>query len=149
MSNSGDLQERKMRESIVRPQAKIKKAHSKIGRADWTEINLAFRPPYDWQTIIRFYISHPIPGIERVTEESFERVFRLGTKIGFFHVQATVNKSKFKLRIVAAHPKMFVEIVRRVRRMFDLDADPIVIANCFALGPVRARRVCCCPCFRV
>src|SRR5499426_440615 len=139
MSNSGDLQERKMRESIVRPQGKIKKAHSKIGRADWTEINLAFKPPYDWQTIIRFYMSHPIPGIEGVTEESFERVFRLGTRIGFFHVQATVNKSKFKLRIVAAHPKMFVEIVRRVRRMFDLDTDPIVIANCFARVPVLAK----------
>ena len=128
-----------MRESIVRPQGKIKKAHSKIGRAGWTEINLAFKPPYDWQTIIRFYVSHPIPGIERVTEESFERVFRLGTRIGFFHVQAMVNKSKFKLRIVAAHPKMFVEVVRRVRRMFDLDTDPIVIANCFARVPVLAK----------
>src|SRR5262249_60078061 len=126
MSNSGDLQERKMRESIVRPQGKIKKAHSKIGRADWTEINLAFRPPYDWQTIIRFYISHPIPGIERVTEESFERDFRLGARIGFFDVRSMVNKSKLKLSIVPAHTKMFVEAVRPVRGMFELDCDSIV-----------------------
>src|SRR5262250_3994043 len=113
-SMADDEFRRKMRESIVRPQGKIKKARSMTARATETEINLAFKPPYDWQTIIRFYVSHPIPGIERVTEESFERVFRLGTRIGFFHVQAMVNKSKFKLRIVAAHPKMFVEVVRRV-----------------------------------
>ena len=130
---------REMRESIVRPQGKIKKARSMTARASETEINLAFRPPYDWQTIIRFYMSHPIPGIERVTEVSFERIFRLGTTIGFFHVQAMVNKPQLKLRIVAAHPKMFVEIVRRVRRMFDLDADPFVITNCFARVPALAK----------
>src|SRR5262245_44840925 len=103
---------REMRESIVRPQGKIKKARSMTARASETEINLAFRPPYDWQTIIRFYMSHPIPGIERVTEESFERVFRLGTGIGFFRVQAMVNKSRLKLRIVAANPKISCEVVR-------------------------------------
>jgi hypothetical protein len=93
---------REMRESIVRPQGKIKKAHSKIGRADWTEINLAFRPPYDWQTIIRFYQSHPIPGVERVTGDSFERVFRVRNTIGFLQVQATVDEPQLKLRIVTA-----------------------------------------------
>jgi len=130
---------REMRESIVRPQGKIKKAHSKIGRADWTEINLAFRPPYDWQTIIRFYMSHPIPGVERVTDESFERVFRLGNTIGFFQVQAMVDEPQLKLRIVAAQPKIFFEVVRRVRRMFDLDSDPILIANCFAQVPILSK----------
>jgi AraC family transcriptional regulator, regulatory protein of adaptative response / DNA-3-methyladenine glycosylase II len=123
----------------VRPQGKIKKAHSKIGRADGTEIHLAFRPPYDWQTIIRFYMSHPIPGVERVTDESFERVFRLGNTIGFFQVQAMVDEPQLKLRIVAAQPKIFFEVVRRVRRMFDLDSDPILIANCFAQVPILSK----------
>ena len=110
-----------------------------VARANEAEINLEFRPPYDWQTIIRFYMSHPIPGIERVTEEYFERFFRLGTANGFFRVQPRVNKPQLKLRIVAAQPKMFVEVVRRVRRMFDLDADPVLIANCFARLPVLAK----------
>jgi AraC family transcriptional regulator, regulatory protein of adaptative response / DNA-3-methyladenine glycosylase II len=139
MSNSGDLQERKMRESIVRPQGKIKKAHSKIGRADWTEINLAFRPPYDWQTIIRFYMSHPIPGVERVTGDSFERVFRVQNTIGFLQVQAVVDEPRLKLRIAAPDPKIVVEVVRRVRKMFDLDSDPVLIANCFAQVPFLAK----------
>jgi AraC family transcriptional regulator, regulatory protein of adaptative response / DNA-3-methyladenine glycosylase II len=110
-----------------------------IAHTSKTEINLAFRPPYDWQTIIRFYISHPIPGIGRVTEESFERVFRLATTIGFFQVQPMVNKPQLKLRIVAANPTISCEVVRRVRRMFDLDSDPMLIANCFAPVPVLAK----------
>ena len=133
------LQEREMRESIVRPQGKIKKAHSKIGRADGTEINLVFRPPYDWQTIIRFYQSHPIPGVERVTGDFFERVFRVGNTIGFFQVQAMVDEPQLKLRVVAPDPKIVFEVVRRVRRMFDLDSEPILIANCFAQVPVLSK----------
>ena len=46
------LHGREIRESMLR--GTVKKAGSKIGRADGTEITLAFRPPYDWQTIIRF-----------------------------------------------------------------------------------------------
>jgi AraC family transcriptional regulator of adaptative response / DNA-3-methyladenine glycosylase II len=79
-----------IRESVLKPHGKVKKARSKIGRADWTEISLAFRPPYDWQTIMRFYLTHPIPGVERVTEDSFERIFRVGDTIGFLQVRAMV-----------------------------------------------------------
>ena len=68
---------REIRESVLKPRDTVKKARLKIGRADGTEITLAFRPPYDWQTIMRFYMTHPIPGVERVTEDSFERVFRI------------------------------------------------------------------------
>ena len=88
---------------------------------------------------MRFYMSHPIPGVERVTGDSFERVFRIGKTIGFFQVQAIVDEPQLKLRIVAADPKIFFEVVRRVRRMFDLDCDPMLIANSFARVPVLAK----------
>jgi AraC family transcriptional regulator of adaptative response / DNA-3-methyladenine glycosylase II len=128
-----------IRESMLKPQSTVKKPRSVIGRSVWTEIDLAFRPPYDWQTIHRFYMSHPIPGVERVTGDSFERVFRVGKTIGFFQVQPMVDQPRLKLRIVAPDPKIFVEVVRRVRRMFDLDADPLLITNCFARVPVLAK----------
>ena len=130
---------REERQSIVSSQGKIKKAGSRIGRADVTEINLAFRPPYDWQTIIRFYMSHPIPGVERVTEDSFERVFRIGNAIGFFQVRALVDKSQLNLRTTTADPNILGEVISRVRRMFDLDADPLFIAYWFAQAPVLAK----------
>ena len=110
-----------------------------IGRAKGTEINLAFRPPYDWQTIIRFYMSHPIPGVERVTGDSFERVFRVGNAIGFLHVRATVEEPQLKLRMATTDPSNLGEVIRRVRRMFDLDSDPVLIANYFAQVPVLAK----------
>jgi AraC family transcriptional regulator, regulatory protein of adaptative response / DNA-3-methyladenine glycosylase II len=111
---------------------------SKTGSGNATEIILPFRPPYDWQTIIRFYQSHPIPGLERVTEDSFERVFRVDNTIGFFRVQAPVGKPQLKVGIVTKHRKVLFEVVSRVRKMFDLDCDPTLIANSFAQVPLLA-----------
>jgi AraC family transcriptional regulator, regulatory protein of adaptative response / DNA-3-methyladenine glycosylase II len=130
---------REIRESVLKPRRTLKKARSKIGRAGGTEINLAFRPPYDWQTILRFYLTHPIPGVEQVTEDSFERVFRVGNTIGFFRVRAMVDEPQLQLRTTTVDPKIPGEIISRVRRMFDLDSDPVVISNCFARAPVLAK----------
>src|SRR4029453_7236377 len=102
-------------------------------------INLPFKPPYDWQTIMRFYMSHPIPGVERVTVDSFERIFRIGNTIGFLQVRAMVDKSGLKLRTTAGDPGVLGEVVSRVRRMFDLDADPVLITNCFAQVPLLSK----------
>src|SRR5882724_11128401 len=123
--SAGPLRERPL---ILRGTLR-KRNRAKTGSGERTEIRLAFRPPYDWQTIIRFYQSHPIPGVEKVTGDSFERVFRVGETIGFFQVQAVVDQPRLKLRIVAPYPKIVFEVVRRVRRMFDLDSDPVLIAN--------------------
>lgn len=105
---------------------------------DGIEMNLPFKPPYDWQAIIRFYQSHPIPGVERVTDDSFARAFRLEYKVGFVQVRALVAKSHLKVRIVPEDPKITSEAVNRVRKMFDLDCDPGLIAKSFERIPLLA-----------
>jgi len=122
-----------------RAPSQLRKIRSSSDGRDGIELELSFRPPYDWQTIIRFYQSHPIPGLECVTDDSFERVFRIGDTIGFLRVQAMVGEPRLKLRIVAADPRIHFEVVSRVRRMFDLDSDPMLIANSFAQNPPLAK----------
>ena len=112
---------------------------SKTGGSDGIEINLPFKSPYDWQTIIRFYQSHLIPGIERVTNNSFERVFRVEDTIGSLRVQAMVGAPQLKVRIVPEDSKIRLEVVSRVRKMFDLDCDPMLIAKSFARIPLLAK----------
>jgi AraC family transcriptional regulator of adaptative response / DNA-3-methyladenine glycosylase II len=117
----------------------MRRNRSKIDSRERVEIILPFRPPYDWQTIIRFYQTHPIPGLERVIEDSFERVFRIGVAVGFFKVRAPAGKPQLKLQIVIEGRAQLHEVVSRVRKMFDLDCDPILIANRFARVPLLAR----------
>jgi AraC family transcriptional regulator, regulatory protein of adaptative response / DNA-3-methyladenine glycosylase II len=102
------------------------------------EINLPFKPPYDWRSIIQFYQSHSIPGVERVTGDCFARVFRLEDKIGFVEIRGLLAESQLKVWIVSEDPKTTSETVRRVRKMFDLDCDPGLIAKSFERTPLLA-----------
>ncbi|MGH7847030.1 MAG: DNA-3-methyladenine glycosylase 2 family protein [Candidatus Binatia bacterium] len=122
-----------------RSPSQSRKARSKTAGGDGIDLNLSFRPPYDWQTIIRFYQTHPIPGVEQVTENSFARVFRIGNTIGFFQVRPVAGAPQLKLRTVAENPRILFEVVSRVRKMFDLDSDPMLIAHSFTQVPVLAR----------
>ena len=102
---------------------------SKLCDRGGIDVHLPFKSPYDWQSIIRFYQSHSIPGVERVTEDSFARVFRLGNTLGFVRVRAIPGKPRLKVRIVPADAKICLEVVRRIKKMFDLDCDPTVIGK--------------------
>ena len=111
---------------------------SKRGGKGAIEMNLPFKLPYDWQTIFRFYQSHSIPGIEEVTEHSFARVFRIENTIGFVSVQKSAAKAQLKIRIIPDDPKIRLDVVRRVRKMFDVDCDPTLIAKSFGRIPLLA-----------
>lgn len=122
-----------------RAPSQSRRLRSKSDRRDGIELKLSFRPPYDWQTLIRFYQSHPIPGVECVTENSFERLVRIGDTIGFLRVQAIAEAPQLKLSVFTGDPKILFEVVSRVRRMFDLDSDPMLVANSFARNPLLSR----------
>ena len=111
---------------------------SKSANAESIELKLSFRPPYDWQSLLQFYRTHLIPGVEQVEENSFERIFRIAGSAGFVRVQPAVGKPQAKVSVVTQDPKILCEVMSRVRRMFDLDSDPMLIAGCFAKVPLLA-----------
>jgi AraC family transcriptional regulator, regulatory protein of adaptative response / DNA-3-methyladenine glycosylase II len=124
-----------------RAPSRLRRARSKIKSTEGIELKLSFRPPFDWQSLIRFYQFHPIPGVERVVENSVERVFRIEGIVGFLRVQPVDGKPQLKLSVVTEDPRLLFEVVNRIRRMFDLDSDPMLIANSFARLPLLAKLV--------
>ncbi|MGH7796837.1 MAG: DNA-3-methyladenine glycosylase family protein [Candidatus Binatia bacterium] len=123
----------------MRPQPTGRREFSKTAGSDGIEMNLPFKSPYDWPAIIRFYQSHLIPGIERVVENSFERVFRIENTIGFVRVRAMAGEAQLKARIVPEDPNIRLEVMRRIRKMFDLNCNPVLIAKSFGRIPLLAR----------
>jgi AraC family transcriptional regulator, regulatory protein of adaptative response / DNA-3-methyladenine glycosylase II len=102
------------------------------------EIDLPFKSPYDWPTIIGFYQTHSIPGLERVTANSFERVFHIDGKTGIVRIEIVVGMPQLKVRIAPDRAEIRLEVLRRVRKMFDLDCDPILIERSFRRIPLLA-----------
>jgi len=100
---------------------------SKSGNPDGSEIDLPCKSPYDWQAIMRFYQSHLIRGLERVTANSFERVFDIEGRTGIVRIEKMVGVPQLKVHIAPDQPEIRADVIERVRKMFDLDCDPMVI----------------------
>jgi AraC family transcriptional regulator of adaptative response / DNA-3-methyladenine glycosylase II len=121
-----------------RAPSKLRKSGVRRNAAGGVELKLSFRPPYDWNTLIEFYRTHTIPGVERVVGNSFERVFRIDDTLGFLQIEPVFGKPQLKLKVVTGDFRILFEIASRVRRMFDLDSDPLLIAGSFARIPLLA-----------
>ncbi len=95
-------------------------------------LKLSYRPPFDWKSLIHFYETHQITGIEKTTNGIYERIFKIEKTIGGIRLEYGAEQPELRLRIVTEDYKHLFRVVQKVRQMFDLDSDPIVIENCFA-----------------
>ncbi len=99
------------------------------------ELQLHYRPPYDWEGVADFFTRHAIAGVEFVTPRSYRRNITLGGASGSFEVSPMAGKDALRLELQLADHSLLLPIVTRVRRMFDLDANPAAIQPGAGAGP--------------
>jgi AraC family transcriptional regulator of adaptative response / DNA-3-methyladenine glycosylase II len=88
---------------------------------------LDYRPPYDWDAMLGFLESQAIPGVESVEESLYRRTIAVDGKSGIIEVSRFPAGSSLRLSVRFPDPRALLLIVERVRRFFDLGADPAVI----------------------
>jgi len=101
---------------------------------------LEYRPPYDWAAMLAFLAARAVSGMETVVEGVYSRSIGLNGVHGTVSIwQETVDALQVELSFpdLAAVP----EIVVRLRRMFDLDADLAVMHGHLANDPLLARLI--------
>ena len=118
-----------------RPPGALRRSRAVVPDGDIV-FSLPYRPPLDWKALLGYCRDHSIHGLDGVGGDCFERVFELGGEVGWFCVEPDTRAPRLRIRVVADEPGVLFEVHRRVRRMFDLDADPIEIAERFAPHPV-------------
>ncbi|MBA2078628.1 DNA-3-methyladenine glycosylase 2 [Rhodanobacter sp. PCA2] len=93
-------------------------------------LRLAYRPPFDAASLLAFLRGRALPGIEQVDETSYARVFGPTDAPGWLRVSAWPGgEHALKLELHCPQPARMLDVVARVRRLFDLDADPRAIAD--------------------
>ncbi|KAB0550183.1 DNA-3-methyladenine glycosylase 2 family protein [Pseudomonas argentinensis] len=95
-------------------------------------IILPYQAPWDWQQFHGHFRLRAIAGQECLGERDYCRSFRLGEVTGWFRVTALPDQDALLLEHSSSASARLPELVQRVRRMFDLDADPALIAAHFA-----------------
>ncbi|RQO60805.1 DNA-3-methyladenine glycosylase [Pseudomonas sp. KBW05] len=103
-------------------------------------MRLAFAPPYDWAAMIGFLSARAISGLETVEAGVYRRSISVGGQHGWISVALGVG-DWLEATVDFPHAAALPEIERRLRRMFDLDAQPQVINPQLASDPLMAQLV--------
>ncbi|MBB1625832.1 bifunctional transcriptional activator/DNA repair enzyme AdaA, partial [Achromobacter sp. UMC71] len=120
----GDLRRSSQPDLSAGPQGEIK-------------LLLRYRPPYDWHSMLAFLRARAIPGIERVTDNSYTRSISLDGSQGTVRVEPGPGHA---LQATVRFPRLqaLPTIIARLRRVFDLSSDPAALAAQLAHDPVMA-----------
>jgi AraC family transcriptional regulator of adaptative response / DNA-3-methyladenine glycosylase II len=82
-------------------------------------VRLPYRTPFDWAAIVRFLALRAAPGVEAIEGDAYRRTVDLDEVRGVIEVRPEAGRPALILRADG----FTAEVVHRVRRLFDLDAD--------------------------
>jgi AraC family transcriptional regulator of adaptative response / DNA-3-methyladenine glycosylase II len=103
---------------------------------DRYRFRLDYRPPLDWASLVDFLGSRAIPGVESVADGEYRRNISLQGESGSIAVRQVRGKPWLELDIQFPDPRALLRIVERVRRIFDLQADPAQVERQFRQDPI-------------
>ena len=112
-------------------------------------LRLAYRPPYDWDAMLGFLGARAIPGVERVAGDAYTRTIALDGAFGTVAVTPDPRASCLVAAVRFPRVSALPEILARLRRIFDLAADPLAIAAQLGEDPAMAPLVAARPGLRV
>lgn len=127
-----------VRESFGMPPSRLRR-RKVTPQNSLIRLQLQYRPPYDWDGVISFFGRHAIDGIEHVTSRRYQRHMTWDGKPATITVSPVRGRHALALEIEAASTADLLSLVSRVRRMFDLDANPDAIASALAQAPAMER----------
>jgi AraC family transcriptional regulator of adaptative response / DNA-3-methyladenine glycosylase II len=111
----------------IRPTRAAGRGYAVVLMSDGRAVELLrFEAPYDWPALIGFLAARAIPGVEQVEPNRYRRAIAAGRHGGVLEVGYERGRPSLELRVSSSTP-VTTDVLARVRRLFDLDADPAVI----------------------
>ena len=103
-------------------------------------LRLDVREPFDWPRLLAFFRARAIPGVELIDGDSYRRIVHLGGHTGALQVRPG-PRGGLQADIDLTLAPVLMPLVTRLRRLFDLDADPVRISEALARDPSLAPHV--------
>ena len=113
------------RQLFGRPPGALRGSRAAVATGEVTVL-LRYKPPYDWKGTLSYLRARAIPGVERVLENSYSRTIEIDGVRGIVTV-ARSNEEALQAHIRFAKLSALPAIIARLRRVFDLTADPEAI----------------------
>ena len=101
-----------------------------------TQMHLPYIAPWSWPQFHQHFALRLLPGVEALDAERYSRTVRAGGSVGWISVRPSPEQSALELTLSDSLQEHASELASRVRRMFDLDTDPAIVARHFADDPL-------------
>ena len=105
------------------------------------ELRLPYREPYAFDALLEYLAGRATPGVEEVRDGVYRRTFRLDGETGVLAVRRDAASRCLVMEVPVAARRRLLEIAERVRRVFDVAADPATIASHLGRDPALRRSV--------
>lgn len=116
--------------SVLRRGTRTSSRRPVAGTSGLISLRLPFRPPFDFALLLDYLTPRSIPGVEHIDGISYRRTVRLGATPAVLTVTPDKDGRRYlRLELTTAGDTGLIQVVERVRRMFDLDADGESIAR--------------------
>ena len=107
-------------------------------------LRLPFRPPFDAEGLLRFFAARAVAGVEALGDEGYVHTLRLphgGATVALQLPDAGGSAAHVTATLRLADPRDLGPAVARVRRLLDLDADPVAVDELLGADPGLAKAV--------
>ena len=102
---------------------------------DLVRLTLAYRTPMAWDALIGVIGKSLLPGVETITNGRYSRTVHMGGRTGIVCVQdACETKAHVNVDVSTTLLPQLMPLLARIRRLFDLDAEPNVVDAHLAQG---------------
>ena len=109
--------------------------------SDTSTLQLGYRPPYDWQSMLKFLAARTIREVEFVSDGTYSRTVRLGDHTGWIKVSNAPEKNALLVEFTHSLTPVLPALLGRLRHMFDLAARPDIIAAHLMQDPTLKKSV--------
>jgi AraC family transcriptional regulator of adaptative response / DNA-3-methyladenine glycosylase II len=105
----------------------------KIEKGSGLKVSLPYRPPFDFEGLMASYENHRIGDLEWFEDGKMFRVISFQGKVGKIAIANDPENSSLVVEIDFPDTSVIHMLIARVRSLFDLDSDPVMIANSLEL----------------
>jgi AraC family transcriptional regulator, regulatory protein of adaptative response / DNA-3-methyladenine glycosylase II len=118
----------------------VRRSPGESAAGDRFTLRLGYRPPLAWGALLAYLAPRAIPGVEVVADGCYRRSIRVASATGVLEVTQDPKRQRLVLHVPMALAPHVALLAARVRALFDLDADPELIAAHLDGDPVLAGR---------
>ena len=122
-------------DAYAKPPREFRRGLNRVDGGRAIELRLPYRLPYDFEGLLTFYARRGIPGVESIDASGYRRSFVIDDEPSWFEVSSIEGDHALRLRVHEVRPIHLGAVVNRVRRMFDVNADPAAIMRTLGREP--------------